>query len=319
MASPSITFSYVYIIYFDSNTNAYTVSSGDITDTSNITIFDDRIYPSTDDPNILGDVSYDQFSFTISGGSQNLTGSATYIGQGSSPADQSSGIIVQQGHDTYFYYTNNPVNVGTTLTFLDQPETICFMSGTMIRTPEGDVPVEVLKRGDLVTTTDGRAMPVTWVGRQTVSRIFADPLRVLPIRIKAGAFADNVPSRDLLLSPDHAVLVDGALIQTGALVNGASIVRETRVPTIFTYYHVELDDHSLILAENTPAETFVDNVDRLNFDNWAEYQALYPEGKSVEELPYPRAKARRQVPVATRVKLGERAQVIRASVGVAAA
>jgi Hint domain len=76
------------------------------------------------------------------------------------------------------------------------------------------------------------------------------------------------------LLPDHAVLVDGALIQAGALVNGTSIIRETNVQPIFTYYHVEVDDHSLILAENTLAETFVDKLDRLAFNNWAEHQAL---------------------------------------------
>ena len=80
-----------------------------------------------------------------------------------------------------------------------------------------------------------------------------------------------MPSRDLLLSPDHAVLVDGALIQAGALINGTSIVRETNTPPVFTYYHIEVDDHSLILADHTPAETFIDNIDRMNFDNWAEH------------------------------------------------
>ena len=69
----------------------------------------------------------------------------------------------------------------------------------------------------------------------------------------------------------------------------------------------------MILAENAPAETFVDNVDRLGFDNWAEHEALYPDGKHVEELPYPRAKSHRQVPVSTRVMLGVRAQAIGAT------
>ena len=187
---------------------------------------------------------------------------------------------------------------------------ICFYPGTMVRTPAGEVAVETLRRGDLVVTSDGLAKPVRWLGRQTISTVFSDPLRVWPIRIRAGALGENVPARDLRLSPDHAVLVDGALIQAGALVNGTSIVHETAVPKVFIYYHVELDDHSLILAENTPAETFIDNVERLAFDNWAEHEALYPDGKQIEELPYARAKARRQVPVAVRVKLAERAELI---------
>jgi Hint domain len=205
---------------------------------------------------------------------------------------------------------STPANVNIDVT--------CFMAGTLIRTPNGEVAVEVLKRGDLVVTSDGRSLPVSWLGRQTVSTIFSDKLRVLPIRIKAGALSESVPARDLLVSPDHAILVEGALIQAGALINGSSIVRERNVPTVFTYYHVEVDDHALILAENTPAETFIDNVDRLGFDNWAEHQVLYPEGKPISELPYPRAKAHRQVPVNIRVKLAERAQLIGAVVDSAA-
>ena len=145
--------------------------------------------------------------------------------------------------------------------------TICFLAGTLIRTPDGEVAVESLKHGDLVLTQDGRTVPVDWLGIQTVSLRFADKMRVLPIRIRAGALAANVPCRDLLVSPDHAILVDGTLIHAGALVNGTSIVRETNVSSTLKYYHVEVEDHSLIMAENTPAETFVDNVDRLNFDD----------------------------------------------------
>jgi hypothetical protein len=152
---------------------------------------------------------------------------------------------------------------------------------------------------------------VKWIGRQTVSRLFADPLRVLPIRIAAGALAENVPARDLLVSPDHALLVDGVLINAGALVNGTSIVRERDVPATFTYYHVELHDHSLILAENTPAETFIDNVERMGFDNWAEHEALYPDTAPIPEMTYPRAKAARQVPKRISIRLLQRASDLR--------
>ncbi len=185
----------------------------------------------------------------------------------------------------------------------------CFMSGTLIRTPRGEIAVETLKRGDLVTTTDGRTESISWVGRQTVCLLFADPLRTLPIRIKAGALSTNVPSRDLLISADHAILIGEILVQAGSLVNGRSIVRERQVPLTFTYFHVELEDHSLLFAENTPAETFIDNVDRLAFDNWQDHEAIYPAGKPIVEMPYPRAKAHRQVPNAIRELVASRAWI----------
>ncbi|MGY4509014.1 Hint domain-containing protein [Bradyrhizobium sp. USDA 3650] len=231
-----------------------------------------------------------------------------------------NGIIIQDNHGNYFFltdtaYSGNLNGQHGRLTNVDTTAevTFCFYSGTLIRTPQGDVAVEALKRGDLVLTHDGRTVPVDWVGIQTVSTVFADKMRSLPIRVRAGALGSNTPTRDLLISPDHALLVDGMLIQAGALVNGSSITREPEVPATFTYYHVEVEDHSLVLAEGTPAETFIDNVDRLGFDNWAEHVALYPHGKQIDELPYPRAKSHRQVPVSTRIVLAARAEALESS------
>lgn len=273
-----------------------------------------------DSLSLLGDVPHDTFLIT---GSPGHNGAYTFVTL-ATDSQGHSGFIAERGGQ-YFFITDSQFTGGTAGHALDLTphpgdEAICFMAGTMIRTPSGEAAVETLKRGDLVMTFDGRAVPVTWVGRQTVSMLFADPLRVLPVRIKAGALGERLPARDLLVSPDHAILVDGTLVQAGALVNGASIARETAVPDIFTYYHVEVDGHALILAENVAAETFIDNVDRLAFDNWREHHALFPEGRKLAEMAYPRAKAHRQVPEAIREKLRRRAHMVpgKRSIGSAA-
>ena len=181
----------------------------------------------------------------------------------------------------------------------------CFYAGTRLATAQGDIAVEDIEAGALLKTLSGELKSVRWLGRSVVSTRFADPLRVLPIRITAGALGGGLPVRDLLVSPCHAIFIGGVLIHAGALVNGVTILREANVPEIFTYYHVELAGHELLLAEGAAAESFIDNVDRMNFVNWAEHEAL-GELPPIEEMPYPRAKAHRQVPAAVRRMLAVR-------------
>ncbi len=227
-------------------------------------------------------------------------------GAGNDTLDLGAGSWVQgtSGGFTTYSFAANPDSVVWT-TGIEQ--VICFYPGTLIATSDGPRAVETLVIGDCVLTHAGAPAPVRWMGRQTVSTRFGDPMRVLPIRILAGALGEGLPRRDLLVSPDHAILVGGVLVQAGALVNGATILRERDVPERFTYHHVELATHALLLAEGVPAETFVDNIDRAAFDNWAEHEALYGHLPGIAEMPRPRAKARRQVPRRILVMLEARA------------
>jgi hypothetical protein len=181
---------------------------------------------------------------------------------------------------------------------------LCLVEGTRIATPDGERAVETLAPGDLVLDHAGEAVPIRWLG---VSSMAAPvPRRHLPICIKAGALAKNLPRRDLLVSPDHALYLGGVLVQAGALVNGSSIVQAHDLPAPFKYYHIETAAHRLILAEGMAVETFVDNADRMNFDNWAEYEALHGAAKPIAEMALPRVKSARQLPADLRRMLSAR-------------
>jgi hypothetical protein len=194
-----------------------------------------------------------------------------------------------------------------------EAEVICFLRGTRIRTPDGAKPVELLLIGDKVLTADGQARAVRWLWRQTVVSAFADKLHAYPIRIMAGALDENVPQRDLFLSPDHAILVDGCLVQAAALVNSTTIVRIADPEPRFVYYHIEVEDHALVLAEGVASETFVDNITRRRFDNYADYETTYgSEGFTIIEMAVPRAKSARQLPRRIRERLAARSAALAA-------
>jgi hypothetical protein len=113
----------------------------------------------------------------------------------------------------------------------------CFASGTRIATPDGTAPVEALRAGDLVRLENGETSEIKWVGhRQVDSQRHPKPEQVRPFRIAANAFGPGTPSRDLLLSPDHAVFVDGVLIPIKFLDNGRTI-RQLAMPKV-TYHNI---------------------------------------------------------------------------------
>ncbi len=144
----------------------------------------------------------------------------------------------------------------------------CFAEGTRIATLRGPVPVEAVRPGDRVLLVDGGSAPVIWVGSRDIDcAAHPRPAEVWPIRIEAGAMAPGRPERDLFLSPDHAVLLDGVLIPVRYLVNGATVAR--RPVARIRYFHIELPRHAALLAENLPAESFLDTGNRGAFDGEA--------------------------------------------------
>ena len=135
----------------------------------------------------------------------------------------------------------------------------CFVAGTLIRTPGGEVPVETLQPGDLVLTQDDGAQPLRWIGRRRVMAAgdFA------PIRIAAETFGAH---RELLLSPLHRVLIRDSLAELlfgerEVLVAARDLVNDRSVRRIeggeVEYVHILFDRHQVVFSEGLPTESFL--------------------------------------------------------------
>lgn len=149
----------------------------------------------------------------------------------------------------------------------DRPGMICFADGTMIQTEQGARPVETLRPGDKVQTRDNGFQEILWAGSRHLNgaRLYVAP-HLRPIRIAMGALGADRPDGELLVSPDHRILIEGApaqalfntsevLVQAGQLVNG-STVRVDRTLREVTYAHLLLPDHQIIMANGVPTESF---------------------------------------------------------------
>jgi hypothetical protein len=155
--------------------------------------------------------------------------------------------------------------------------TACFARGTRIATARGNIAVEDLHIGDrAVTALDRRCEPIVWIGRRAVNcRRHPNPAAVWPVRVAAGAFGPGLPARDLFLSPDHAVFIDGVLIPIKYLINGRTVAQERR--DAVHYFHVELARHDIVAAEGLACESFLDTGNKADFDNGGAVLRMHPE------------------------------------------
>lgn len=164
-------------------------------------------------------------------------------------------------------------------------EAYCYMPGTMILTPTGQVAVEKLAIGDALVTRFGGIRKLKWIGIQRYAgRFLANNPDMVPVRIKANALGEGLPQRDLLISPGHSVLVENALVLAKNLVNGITVLQEP-APELVEYYALEFETHDCVLAEGLFSESFADAPGfRNQFHNVAEFHALYPDYEAPEAL-----------------------------------
>jgi len=144
---------------------------------------------------------------------------------------------------------------------------ICFTPGTRLATPEGYRPIEELREGDLVQTRDNGAQPVIWTGSRRLSgaRLHVMP-HLRPIRLRPGALGIERPDQELLVSPEHRMLVHGraaralfntdeVLVAARDLINDTTVIQDHALREV-TYVHLLLPQHEILIANGVETESF---------------------------------------------------------------
>jgi len=176
---------------------------------------------------------------------------------------------------------------------------VCFAAGTMIRTETGDVAVQDLREGDMVWTRDNGFQPLRWAGvsHLNAGHLAAKPA-LLPIRIKAGALGLNMPSVDLVVSPQHRVLVRSAIAQRmfGAMEVLVPAKHLTELPgvdvetdvTSISYHHLMFDAHEVVMSNGAASESLYPGpqaLRALGAEALAEIEAIFPGILSAQDAP----------------------------------
>ncbi|MEQ9692673.1 Hint domain-containing protein [Shimia sp. SDUM112013] len=181
-----------------------------------------------------------------------------------------------------FTYTVENENGVSDVGFVTINAAPCFVAGTLIRTPMGDIPVEDLEIGDLVETYDDGAQPLRWIGHRTVP---AED-KFAPIRIEAGTLGDHAA---LLVSPQHRVLIRDSLaellfgetevlVAAKDLVNDQSIKRQSGGTV--QYFHMLFDRHQIVFSQGLETESFLPGPQITNIfeaETLNEITTIFPE------------------------------------------
>ncbi|MFZ4123307.1 MAG: Hint domain-containing protein [Candidatus Planktophila sp.] len=208
------------------------------------------------------------------------------------------GIVIKDLDGDYFLLTNAPKAPAGSGEI--EPQAYCLLAGTLIPTSDGEKFVEELNVGDLVLNSQGSYSSVRWIGVQTLSPIFSGQAS-WPVKISKDALGENTPDKDLYVSQDHAIFLQGLLICAEALVNGTTITLEKPTESSFKYYGLDLGPATIHPVHNLPVGS-LGAVPRKEFDN---YQQWLDSGHELidEPLMFPRVKNASQLPAQLREEI----------------
>ena len=171
------------------------------------------------------------------------------------------------GLDGTIEFLNGAGDVTGTMDFFEIEEIVpCFTPGTLIATPQGERLVEDLQVGDRVITRDNGIQEIKWVGRKDLTGFdLARKPHFKPILIQQGALGNNLPEHDMLVSPNHRVLVandktalyfeEREVLVAAKHLTGLDGVDEVESNGV-AYIHVMFDSHEVILSNGAWTESF---------------------------------------------------------------
>ena len=134
----------------------------------------------------------------------------------------------------------------------------CYLAGTLISTPRGPVAVENLTAGDeiIIHTPQGGTetdiILATGNRRLTVHEDGA----TYPVCVRKDALGEGIPDRDLYITDEHCLFLEGKFIPARMLVNNATILYDNTIRE-YEIFHFVLKNHSVVVANGAYSESFL--------------------------------------------------------------
>ncbi|MHA7889403.1 Hint domain-containing protein, partial [Roseicyclus sp.] len=199
------------------------------------------------------------------------------------------------GTDGTVEYLDDLGNVTGTLDFTNIEQIICFTPGTLIATPYGNRPVEELRPGDKVITRDDGIQELAWVGARNLgaAELAMNP-KLRPVLIRAGSLGYGLPERDMMVSPNHRMLIRSAqaslmfdeheVLAAAKHLTGIPGIEKQAVDEV-TYVHVMCERHQVVLANGSWTESFQPGdmaMDGIDAEQREELFSIFPDLREAE-------------------------------------